>query len=243
MLARRLRNAALAGRPHVTVPPPTHLGTRLGAWPRCAAPALQLGWPRLQPGAWPAAVRVNPPVPAPWWHPWGCCIGWAGHGGGAALRGWRGLSGAAAAPRAGDVREMLTDPSRWQRHDGKRWERKCEVRGCEKQPSWGTEVKVRRRCGKHREEGDVNVVSLRCPVCLEEGKITQPAFGREGGKAERCGEHREEGDVDVVSQRCPLCLEEGKITQPYFGREGGKAKRCRKHREEGDVFLKASGSA
>ena len=71
-----------------------------------------------------------------------------------------GLAGWAAA-RAGDVREMPTDPSRWQRHDGKKWQRKCEAPGCGKRPNLGTEFKVPRRCGTHREEGDVDVVSLR----------------------------------------------------------------------------------
>jgi hypothetical protein len=71
-----------------------------------------------------------------------------------------GLAGWAAA-RAGDVREMPTDPSRWQQHDGKKWQRKCEAPGCGKRPNLGTEFKVPRRCGEHREKGDVDVVSAR----------------------------------------------------------------------------------
>ena len=131
----------------------------------------------------------------------------------------------------GDVRPHSKGDGRWQRYDGKRWRPKCEAGGCKVQPLFGDPADgVRRRCRKHRAEGDEDVKHRRCEA---KGCKTIPSFGDAAdGVAHRCSAHRAEGDEDVKSPRCEA---KGCKVQPHFGDPAdGLARRCRKHRAEGD---------
>jgi len=106
---------------------------------------------------------------------------------------------------------------------------KCQQ--CEKQAFYGI-VKAD-TCGRHREEGMVNLYAKRC-IFDSCNKMT--AFGLPSDKsASYCKIHAEEGMVNIISKRC-LIDSCDKI--PSFGLSSDKsASYCKTHAEKGMIDI------
>ena len=160
----------------------------------------------------------------------------------------RGVS-AAAGPEKGDVRHMLSDPSRRQRYDGRRWQSKCEAEGCMKRPLHGCPVDGKlRRCSPHQRDGDIDLTSKMCEMCLLEDPPmrTHASFGDpEDRKTRFCSPHKREGDIDLVSKVCEVCLAEApavRTVAAYGNPEDRKRRFCSSHKREGDVHTSHIGA-
>lgn len=110
----------------------------------------------------------------------------------------------------------------------------CEIIACKKRPCFGQPGDTAKRCGGHRIEGDIDVVSKKCekPGCLK-----QASFGQTGGSPQRCAGHKISGDINVKGKTCEI---PGCPKGPKFGRPGGSPQRCGGHRIGGDINVKCT---
>ena len=107
----------------------------------------------------------------------------------------------------------------------------CEFFGCNIYPAYAKPGETRKRCKKHRQEGDVNVKDITCEFI---GCYIRPIFAKAGEKAKRCKKHIQEGDVNIKHITCEFI---GCDIRPIFAKAGEKPKRCKKHIQEGDVNI------
>jgi hypothetical protein len=104
--------------------------------------------------------------------------------------------------------------------------KRCEIEGCDKQPSYGIKDKKPTRCREHKTDDMRDVVNKRCEI---EGCDKIPCFGLEDKKPTRCREHKTDEMQDVVSKRCEI---EGCDKQPSYGIKDKEPTRCQDHKTE-----------
>lgn len=127
------------------------------------------------------------------------------------------------------LRTCLNCRTRGRKNDS-RPERKnrypCEK--CSKHPYFNIPGQNKGRfCGEHKEEGMVNVLSIKCE---HENCTSQPCFNFEGKLGRFCAKHRLEGMVNVRERRCE---HENCFRKPVYNFPSEtRGKFCREHKED-----------
>ena len=119
--------------------------------------------------------------------------------------------------------------------------RKCQAKGCPKQPIFGAANTTRPLfCRQHKEQAHVDVVNRRCQKCNRQGVFGDPqssagapSGGRSRGSRARalfCAEHRLDSHTNLISKQC---LADGCAKQPYFGDRIARVPLyCKKHKAD-----------
>ena len=97
----------------------------------------------------------------------------------------------------------------------------CEFFGCNIHPTYAKAGETRKRCKKHKQEGDVNVKNKMCEII---GCNINPTFAKAGEKRKRCKRHRQEEDVNVVYKRCnsEYCMLLNKYSRGFATKDNPK---------------------
>jgi hypothetical protein len=121
--------------------------------------------------------------------------------------------------------------------------RRCQQKGCGKQPTFGLPDKRGRKhathCEIHKLDGYIDIVSKRCQ---HEGCLKGPSFGppdKQGvTHATHCKTHKLEGQINIVSKRCQ---QGGCLKQPTFGPPDKRGKKhathCETHKLDGYIDI------
>ena len=107
--------------------------------------------------------------------------------------------------------------------------KKCEVDGCEKIPTYNVRGKKKGRfCADHKES---NMVDVKNKKCEADGCEKIPAYNVRGKKKRRfCADHKDPEMVNVVSKICELC----DITA-WYGHLGKGVTHCAPHKQKGMI--------
>ena len=109
--------------------------------------------------------------------------------------------------------------------------KRCEMKGCLKIPSYNFEGHSPKFCKDHKDDNMVNVVSKRCRA---EGCLKQACYNYAGEKPKFCKNHKHVKMVNCVTNRCVML---GCFIIPSYNYEGEKPKFCKSHKADLMVYV------